>query len=214
MVAITNGYATLAELKSSLRITDAVDDSLLEIAIESASRVIDEYTMRNFYNAGTATRVFIPILEDVCQIDDAVSISSIAVSTLQNKTFDLTWTATDYQLEPLNGVSDGLSGWPYTRIRAVGNYEFPNDETQYRYEGRYGQEDVATVQVTGVWGWSAVPTAVKQATIIQAMRIFKRLDSPLGIISSPDTGYFRVSNRIDPDVAMLLNSYRKTRHLG
>jgi hypothetical protein len=210
---VVNGYASLNDLKSALRIQDGVDDTLLELALESASRMVDEYTMRHFYNAGTATRVFTPIGENVCQIDDAVSISSISVSTLQNKTFDQTWTAADYQLEPLNNVSDGLSGWPFTRIRAVGQYEFPNDETEYRYEGRYGQEEVATVQVTGVWGWSAVPTAVKQATIIQAMRIFKRLDSPLGVISSPDTGYFRVSNRIDPDVAMLLNSYRKLRQI-
>jgi len=211
---VVNGYASLTDLKSALRIQDGVDDSLLELALESASRMVDEYTMRYFYNAGTATRVFVPLSDDVCQIDDAVSISAVAVATQLTKTFDQTWAVTDYQTEPLNSVSDGLTGWPITRLRAVGDYEFPNDETQYRYEGRYGQEDVATVQVTGVWGWSAVPTAVKQATIIQAMRIFKRLDSPLGVISSPDTGYFRVSNRIDPDVAMLLNSYRKLRQLA
>ena len=201
---VVNGYASLNDLKTALRISDGVDDSLLEVALESASRLVDEYTMRSFYNAGTATRVFVPSDDDWVAIDDAVSISSIAVSTLLNKTFDQTWSTNDYQLEPLNGVVDGLTGWPITRIRAVGVYEFPYDE----------DDEIATVQVTGVWGWSAVPIAVKQATIIQAMRIFKRLDSPLGVISSPDTGYFRVSSRIDPDVAMLLNSYRKLRQLG
>lgn len=201
---VVNGYATLNELKGALRIQDSVDDSILEVALESASRLVDEYTMRYFYNSGTATRVFVPMDDDVVLIDDAISISSIAVSTLENQTFDQVWSATDYQTEPLNGVVDGLSGWPITRIRAIGVYEFPYDE----------DDEVATVQITGVWGWSAVPTAVKQATIIQAMRIFKRLDSPLGVISSPDTGYFRVSSRIDPDVAMLLNSYRKLRQLG
>ena len=201
---VVNGYASLNDLKTALRIQDSVDDSLLEIALESASRLIDEYTMRNFYNAGTATRVFVPSDDDCVPIDDAVSISSVAVSTLLNKTFDQTWSTDDYQTEPLNGIADGLPGWPITRIRAIGVYEFPYDE----------DDEVATVQITGVWGWSAVPTTVKQATIIQAMRIFKRLDSPLGVISSPDTGYFRISSRIDPDVAMLLNSYRRTRHLG
>lgn len=211
---VVNGYASLNDLKTALRISDGVDDALLEVALESASRMVDEYTMRNFYNAGTAVRVFTPLTEDVCQIDDAVSISQVAVSTKVGKVFDQVWSVNDYQTEPLNGVSDGLDGWPITRLRAIGNYEFPSNETQYRYEGRFGQEDVATVQVTGVWGWASVPVAVKQATIIQAMRIFKRLDSPLGVISSPDTGYFRVSNRIDPDVAMLLNSYRKLRNLA
>jgi len=203
-VPVVNGYATLNELKTALRIQDSVDDGLLELALESASRLVDEYTMRNFYNAGTATRVFVPSDDYVVPIDDAISVSTVAVSTLLNKTFDQTWTADDYQTEPLNGVVDGFSGWPITRIRAVGVYEFP-------YDSDYGD---ATVQVTGVWGWSAVPIAVKQATIIQAMRLFKRLDSPLGVISSPDTGFFRLSSRIDPDVAQLLNSYRKLRNLA
>lgn len=201
---VVNGYATLLELKSALRIQDSVDDGLLELALESASRLVDEYTMRSFYNAGTATKVFIPSDDYTVAIDDAVSINSVAVSTLLNKTFDQVWSVNDYQTEPLNGVVDGLSGWPITRLRAVGVYEFP-------YDSDY---DVASVQVTGVWGWNAVPTAVKQATIIQAMRLFKRLDSPLGVISSPDTGFFRLSSRIDPDVAQLLNSYRKLRNQG
>jgi len=203
-VPVVNGYATLNELKTALRIQDSVDDGLLELALESASRLVDEYTMRSFYNAGTATRVFVPSDDYCVAIDDAISISSVAVSTLLNKTFDQVWTVNDYQTEPLNGVVDGLTGWPITRVRAVGVYEFP-------YDSDYEE---ATVQITGVWGWSAVPTAVKQATIIQAMRLFKRLDSPLGIISSPDTGFFRVSSRIDPDVAQLLNSYRKIRNVA
>jgi phage gp36-like protein len=52
-VAITNGYCTLAELKASLNITDAVDDTALEAAITSASRMIDDYTERFFYVNGT-----------------------------------------------------------------------------------------------------------------------------------------------------------------
>lgn len=33
---IVNGYCTLAELKASLNITDAVDDTALEVAITAA----------------------------------------------------------------------------------------------------------------------------------------------------------------------------------
>ena len=52
-MAVANGYASLAEVKAAARITDTVDDALLEIAIESASRAIDGHTHRNFYVAGT-----------------------------------------------------------------------------------------------------------------------------------------------------------------
>ena len=50
-MAITNGYCTLNELKASLRIpvSDTVYDALLELAVESASRDIDQATERIFY---------------------------------------------------------------------------------------------------------------------------------------------------------------------
>ena len=68
----------------------------------------------------------------------------------------------------------------------------------------------ATVKVTGVWGWTATPIQVTQATVIQSSRIFKRLDSPLGIISG-ELGSMRVGSRLDPDVAQLVDSLRKIR---
>ena len=53
---VTNGYCTLAQLKSSLRITDNVDDELLELAIESASREIDQACERFFYELDSQAR--------------------------------------------------------------------------------------------------------------------------------------------------------------
>lgn len=201
-MAITNGYATLAEIKSALRITDTIDDTLLESAVESASRLIDGYSNRNFYNGGTATRIFTPESTLLCEIDDAVSVTAVETSTKLDGTFDLTWTATDYQLEPLNNKVDGLTGWPTTRIRAVAQQYFPTNVGE------------AGVRVTATWGWSAVPSPVKAATIIQAARIFKRNDSPLGVLSSPDLGYIRVGTRLDPDVQQLVEPYRQTRFMA
>jgi hypothetical protein len=194
-MAITNGYSTLAQVKSALRITDNLDDSLLEMAIESASRAIDSYTNRNFYNAGTAVRYYAPNGPLTVTTDDMISLSSLETMSDTDDTFDTTWTATDYQLEPLNGVVDGITQ-PYTQIRAVGDYTF------LELAGE------ATVKVTGVWGWTAVPIQVTQACVIQSSRIYKRLDSPLGIISG-ELGSMRVGSRIDPDVAQLIDSLRK-----
>jgi hypothetical protein len=196
-MAITNGYATLNEIKASARITDTIDDTLLELAVESASRMIDSYTQRYFYNAGTAVRLFVPQDNYVTEIDDAISISKIETSDGDN--FEVTWQTKDYQLEPLNGIVDGLTGHPATRIRAVDDFLF---------NVLAGE---ATVRVTGVWGWSAVPIAVKQATIIQAARIFKRNDSPLGIAGFGDMGVIRVGSQLDPDVRQLVEVYRKVR---
>jgi hypothetical protein len=201
-MAITNGYASLNETKSALRITDSVDDSLLEMAIESASRLIDGYAGRQFFSSGTATRYFTADDDFVCEIDD-ISSSNITLVTAMDAdaVFDTTWATTDYQLEPLNAVLDGQA-WPYTRIRAVGDYLWPIS----------GGE--ALVKLTAVFGWPAVPIAVKQATIIQASRIFKRLDSPLGVAGFGDLGVMRVSSSLDPDVAQLVAAYRRLRNMA
>jgi hypothetical protein len=194
-MAITNGYCTLTEVKAALRITDTIDDSLLEMSVESASRLIDGYANRSFYSAGTASRYFVADNEFLTYIDDAITITEIATDASADGTYDVIWQSDDYQLEPLNGRVDGLPS-PYNAIRAIGDYTFPI----------WGGEGL--VKVTGTWGYSAVPVTVKQAAIIQASRIFKRLDSPLGVLSSPDLGYIRVSSRLDPDVAMLIDPYK------
>lgn len=198
-MAITNGYASLNEIKNALRITDTVDDTLLEMAVESASRLIDGYAGRSFYSIGTATRYYVAQNDYVVEIDDLISSSpTIKTSGNADGVFDTTWLSDDYQLEPLNGVSDGIS-WPYTRIRAIGDYWWPISNGE------------ALIEVRGVWGWTSVPIAIKQACIIQGSRIFKRLDSPLGVAGFGDMGAIRVTRDLDPDVAQLVMPYKRMR---
>jgi hypothetical protein len=199
-MAITNGYATLAEVKSSLRITDNLDDTLLETAIESASRMIDGYTARTFYNSGTAVRNYAATDAINLIIDDAISISEVASTDEIGDTYTI-WTANDYQLEPLNNRSDGLY-MPYNGIRAVNTYTWPYVDQQ------------ALCRITGVWGWASVPVAIKQATVIQSSRLFKRLDSPLGIAGFGDMGAIRVNRYLDSDVEQLAMPYRIMRNFG
>jgi len=199
-MAIVNGYCTLAQIKAAARISDSVDDSLLEMAVESASRAIDGHAGRYFYSSGTATRYYAAEDSFLTQIDDVSSTAiTIQVSSAGDGVFDTTFAPVDYQLEPLNGNVDGLSV-PYTRIRAVENYLFPVEAEQ------------ALVKVTAVFGWASVPTSITQACIIQASRIFKRLDSPLGIAGFGDMGAMRVSRYLDPDVEQLVAPYRRLRN--
>ena len=53
-MAITNGYATLAEIKGYMSISDNTDNDLLENLVESASRSIDLIANRRFYLDATA----------------------------------------------------------------------------------------------------------------------------------------------------------------
>lgn len=203
-MTITNGYATLAQVKSALRISDSVDDSLLEMAVESASRLIDGYCGRSFYSQGSAVRYYSPDNPYLVQVDDLSSGTvTVKTSSAADANFDVTWETTDIQLEPLNGRTAGQA-WPFTRIRAVGDYLWPSDE--------YGE---ATVQLTGVFGWpGGTPINVTQAAVIQSSRIFKRLDSPLGVAGFGDMGAIRVGRGLDPDVAQLVEPYRKMTGVG
>ena len=108
-------YATLAQVKAALRITDTVDDTLIEMARVSASDLIDGYCGRTFTASGTVTRVFAPADNYVLQTDDLAGTAlTITSSTGADGVFDVTWKASDYQLEPLNGVSNGQAV-PFTR---------------------------------------------------------------------------------------------------
>lgn len=195
-MAITNGYCSLQDVKNALRITDSVDDTLLELAVETASRQIDDYCERVFYTA-SATRYYVPRDSYVTETDDIVSITSVKTSSAADGTYDVTWNASDYQTEPVNGLAGGIS-FPITQLRAVDTYLFPTA----------GGE--TTVQIVGTFGWSAVPTAIKYATILLSSRLFKRMDSPLGVAGIGDIGVIRVS-RIDPDIDALIAPFKKMR---
>jgi len=205
-MAITNGYATRNQIKAALRIgtADNIDDDLIDNCAGAASRLIDGYCNRKFWSVGSATsRVYTAEDDYYCSIDDIAGTAlTLKTSSLADGVFDVTWTVTDYQLEPLNANLDGLT-WSYDKIRAVGDYLFPN------VNANYGSQ--ALVQVTAIFGWPSVPEPVTQATIIQASRLFKRYDSPLGVAGFGDMGAIRVSRALDPDVAQLVEPYRRMR---
>ena len=202
----TNAYATTAQIKAALRIgtADTIDDTLIDNCAGAASRLIDGFCNRKFWAVGSATtRVFQAEDSFFCSIDD-ISGTAITLQTSTNAdgVFDTTWSPTDWQLEPLNGDLDGIA-WAYDKIRAIGDYLFPT------VNANYGSQ--ALVKVTANFGWPYVPETITQATIIQASRIFKRYDSPLGVAGFGDMGAIRVSRALDPDVAQLVEPYRRMR---
>jgi hypothetical protein len=201
-VAITNGYATLAELKSSLAITDTSDDALLELSITATSRMIDDFTGRFFYANGTTqspvTRYYTALDPWSLAVDDFVSINEIAIDSNFNQTFGTVWATSDFMVEPIN---NSHRGWPYTRILATGRYVWPYYLPQ-------------SCRVKGVWGWPSLPSEVNQACLIQSSRLFIRKQSPFGIAGTPELGTVRLSSRLDPDVEALLRPLKRNNGLA
>lgn len=196
-------YCTSDELKSYLRIptADTTDNSELAVAITAASRAVDLACNRQFGQTSPAAARYFTARWDkdrcvhVLDLEDVQDTAGLTVAGDgdDDDTYDV--TITEYRLLPLNAAADGM---PYTQI--VMKYAASTDVPTG--EGR--------VKVTAKWGWSAVPTTVKQATLIQASRFFARRNSPYGIAGSPDLGNeLRLLDRVDPDVRTMLRPYRK-----
>lgn len=199
-MAITNGYCTSDEAKSfrRLEVSDSIDDVEIDAAVNAASRIIDRNCGRSFFDAGSVSaRVFTAGITHRITVDDFSTTTGLVVKvdTSGDGTYDQTWASTDYQTEPLNGVRDGVSGWPFYSLRAVGSYCFPVSSE-------------ALVEVTARWGWAAVPDEVKQACLMQTNRLLSRRKSPDGVSGFGDFGAVRVS-RVDPDIDELLMPFKR-----
>lgn len=198
-------YCTTAELKSHLRITDTDDDTLLAIAITAASRAVDHACNRQFgltdpaaaryytYDNGKLETALPYTCRQMIEIDDLMTTTSLVVKVDRDDdgTFEETLTVdTDFRLFPWNAAANGR---PWTHIVLLAHESFPTTPR--------------SVEVTAKWGWSAVPSLVKQAALIQAARFFSRRNSPYGIAGSPEMGSeMRLLARLDPDVAQMLGT--------
>lgn len=196
-MTVTNGYATLAEIKEKerLNITDSLYDTALEGIIEAVSRAIDSECGRYFYkDTNDATRYFTAASEDYIHIGDMVSVTSVAVDLSGSRTYT-TWTLdTDFDLWPYNASLDGK---PYMRIECT------------PVTGKYFPVGIGKgVKVVGKWGWPATPKPIKEACLVWSMRMYKRYSTPLGVSAMSALG--GMSLKVpppDPDVAAMLSPY-------
>jgi hypothetical protein len=193
-----NIYTTLQDVKASLQIEDSNDDTDIQAAILAASRMIDDYCQRSFYQEGTllapVSKYYTPVNPWYLEIDDLIEPTEIRSRANQSGPFNQVWNLdTDVMYEPINNPETGK---PVTRLLAIQTYVFPYFFPQ-------------TVKITGVWGWSSVPYEVELACKIQASRLFVRKQSPFGIAGSVELGTVRLNSRLDPDVEILLKTFRR-----
>lgn len=190
-------YTDPDEVRSWLGVTDSKLDGLIEIAIPAAEGWINAYCDRTFDLASSASARYYDVdprtgVVLVDEIGDASTVA-VAVDDAFNGTWSTAWSASDYQLGPLN---PGFEVRPYTNITTTGARYFPR---QFTY--RQG-----LIRVTARWGWPAVPDKVRLAAIMQAARLVNRRSSPNGVAGFNDLGVVRVSST-DRDIEALLADF-------
>ena len=203
-MAITNGYTTLNAMKSYLSISDNSDDTILETMVESASRSIDRIANRRFYLDANATSRQYRAYNDVfAYVDDIGTTSSLVVAIDEDGdgTFETTLTLnTDYILDPLTAPS--LSR-PYTQLTMVNT-----TYTWSIFPGMFSNGLRPGVQVTARWGWPSVPDDIEMACQILTADLYKRKDSPGGVLGLGDLGAIRMSP-LGRDVTAMVRAYKK-----
>lgn len=199
-------YVTVDELQvwAGIPTADTVDDAALGSAITAASRAVDSWCSRQFgVLSAAATRYYRwdgRYLEGraALRVDDLQTTANLAVTVSQGTdgVFPTTLVnATDFDLWPFNAAADG-EPWTHLILRSSATTTFPCR--------------ARSISVAALWGWTAVPGLVKEATLIQAARWFKRKDSPFGISGSPDFGgELRLLAKLDADVSVLLEPVRR-----
>lgn len=190
MPAVTDAYASALEYRSKVQKSDAGDDADVEMDLKAVSRWLDRKLNRFFtQDSEDVARVFYPYnmprysrpfpgwaeMENPwvwsgysrwLYIDDLVSVTSIIPDTSWSGLFidpPLNLT-TDVELWPQNAPF-GPEPKPYTAIF------IPVWTTTIA-----GFMSDQRVQVTGKWGWPAVPEAIRRATI--ELTAIWRLESP------------------------------------
>lgn len=204
-MAIGDSYITSDELKAyASNITDAEHDPIIAAILPAASRAIERWCGRQFNDAGSASaRVYTPISPDLVFVDDFSTTTGLIVKTdtTADATYATTISSSYYTVEPLNGVIDGRPGYPYRRIAVHSGESMPMPAA-----------GPPSVQVTARWGWAAVPADVKQACLIEATRMFRRMFTPDGLLAETTAGVagyaVRVPTDLDRTAQMLLAPYR------
>lgn len=204
-MALYDDYSTRLELKSYLRIpdaadsTDQVDDAELTFALTAASRAVDRATNRQFGLAASASARYYtpkwdtPLKAYTVRVFDFMTVTGLVVKSDLDGDGTYETTITDFYKTPFNAAADSE---PWTGLV----FGTASDVTT----------EPNSLEVTARWGWTTVPVTIEQATLLQAARFFKRRDAPFGIAGSPDMGSeMRLLAQMDPDVKVMLGSYRR-----
>ena len=201
-MAITNGYATLAQFQAYANMSTITADetTTIEKAIEAASRTIDRIADRRFYMDTNATaRLYRTVDFYTLPVDDIGSTSGLVVALDADGNGNYTDTLTlntDYVLDPVTAPQKGR---PYTAITMVGPDTFPLPISRR-----------PQVQVTAKFGWynGTPPDDVVEACLILSADYVKRASSVGGVLGLSELGAIRMSP-LGRDISAIVRAYRR-----
>ena len=201
-------YCDKDDLKAYIGLSGTAQDNNIDNAINAVSREIDKICDRHFYKTEAVTsKYFTPIELYQQLVPDIANTTSLVVKldTTDDGSYDKTLVLnTDYYLRPNNPLQIGKVGStlyyePYTSVNILTT----------RSGERFNPDIVKNIKIDAYWGFDVVPDAIKQATLLQATRLWKRKDSPFSTYGSDATGTVELFQKFDPDAMKLIKGYIK-----
>lgn len=186
-------YASLQDLKDFLKITDTADDGEMLTRLAAGRKRVDKDCGRSFQPVdGLTTRTYRARHPELLPVDDIATTDGMVVEIGRGTT----WTALsldDLDFLPENAEADGIA-----------------IEVLQRVIGCWPVFGATRVRVTARPNWLAVPEDIVTANVIAAARLFRRKDSPEGVLGNSDFGPIRVS-KYDADYDQLIHPYVKVK---
>jgi hypothetical protein len=204
-VAIGDAYATAAEYRAHKRGSLTGDDTEILIALKAMSRLIERRTGRTStgfnVDAADIKRTFYPV--ELSEDERTLSIAplSAAPTTIKIDTDgdglfndETALAATDYELLPADALL-GPEARPYTEVRLASWGTYATWPQKLR------------VEVDGLWGWPALPAAIKLATI--ELAAIYRIETPRATSQISEIGAtVETSGEAQAIIQRLIRAYR------
>lgn len=195
---MANEYATLAELKNRMDITNTDRDVELQGKLTTAARGIDQDCGRRFWlDPVPVSRTFNPAGR-VVPTDDGYKllVDDIGVATMVVEVGSgSSWTT-------VTGFETGSAGSenPLVDGRAIEWLLLPQAWTSWSWQ---------RIRILTQWGWPVWPDEIHEANLLRAQRLARRKNSAEGVAANSDFGPIRVS-RWDPDYDSLIAAFRRS----
>lgn len=212
-------WATVAELRSQINKTSNLIDIDLTLILTAAENTINRFCRRTegfLADSVASAHLYIGSGHSHLYIDECVEITAVGVKESVTDTTFTSWAATDWLGFRGDYKDPNFNATPYTGIMVnpSGDYSYFYNSSgmrAFRSDWDDGVRGGApTIQVTAKWGaFVTIPAELKEASIMQAARWFKRLEGAMAdALASGDFGMMMYRQSLDPDIAMILRGGR------
>lgn len=215
-------YATVTEVRDQIQKAGKSSDVEIALLLDAVSDNIDRFCNRpdGFVAPTTATaRLYAGDGSTVQWIDECVEVTKVEVKDSASDTAYVTWTSDTWVAASGDPRRPNFNQKPYrfVMVTATGDYDTFTDGV---YTGLQGfrpdyenRRSVPTVRITARWGYAeTVPLSIKQATIIEVARLYKRGQSSFAdAIANGNFGQLMFVKTLDPATQQFLINGRFVR---